>query len=147
MINYLFDIDGTLTPSREKIDDNFKHIFADWVLYQQSLNNKVFFVTGSDRDKTVEQVGVPLWRLVDGSYQCCGNRLYKNGKLTKVIKNPNYRGISIPFWNSLKGVGNPETFGIYGTPNCGKGEPNQAIRVGHASPVCFFENIDVFGGA
>ena len=65
--------------------------------------------------------------------------------MTKVIKNPNYRGISIPFWNSLKGVGNHETFGIYGTPNCGKGEPNQVIRVGHASPVCLFENIQVFG--
>ena len=86
MINYLFDIDGTLTPSREKIDDNFKHIFADWVLYQQSLNNKVFFVTGSDRDKTVEQVGVALWRLVDGSYQCCGKQLYKIGKLSKESK-------------------------------------------------------------
>ena len=79
-------------------------------------------------------------------FGCEYGRLIENGKLTKVIKNPNYRGISIPFWNSLKGVGNHETFGIYGTPNCGKGEPNQVIRVGHASPVCLFENIQVFGG-
>ena len=39
------------------------------------------------------------------------------------------------------------SFGIYGTPNCGKGEPNQVIRVGHASPACLFEKIQVFGGA
>ena len=69
-----------------------------------------------------------------------------NGKLTKTVKNPNYRGISTPFWNSLKGVGDLNTFGIYGTPNCGKGEPNQVIRVGHASPACLFSNVQVFGG-
>ena len=68
----------------------------------------------------------------------------ENGKLTKIVKNPNYRGVSTPFWNSLIGVGNKETFGIYGTPNCGKGEPNQVIRVGHASPACLFEKIQVF---
>ena len=33
-----------------------------------------------------------------------------------------------------------------GTPNCGKGEPNQAVTVGHASPPCVFSQIDVFGG-
>jgi hypothetical protein len=36
---------------------------------------------------------------------------------------------------------------MYGTPYyCGKGEPNQAIWVGHASPVCVFVNLEVFGG-
>jgi len=79
-------------------------------------------------------------------FGCEYGRLIENGKLTKVVKNSNYRGISTPFWNSLKGIGNKDTFGIYGTPNCGKGEPNQVIRVGHASPTCLFENIQVFGG-
>ena len=79
-------------------------------------------------------------------FGCEYGRLIKNGELTKVVKNSNYRGISTPFWNSLKGVGSEDTFGIYGTPNCGKGEPNQVIRVGHASPTCLFENIQVFGG-
>jgi predicted Zn-dependent protease len=79
-------------------------------------------------------------------FGCEYGRLIENGKLTKVVKNPNYRGVSTPFWNSLKGVGNNETFGIYGTPNCGKGEPNQVIRVGHASPACLFDKIQVFGG-
>jgi hypothetical protein len=44
-------------------------------------------------------------------------------------------------------VGNADTFKVLGVANCGKGEPNQVIRVGHASPVCLFSNIDVFGGA
>ena len=79
-------------------------------------------------------------------FGCEYGRLIEDGKLTKVVKNPNYRGISTPFWNSLKGVGGNDTFGIYGTPNCGKGEPNQVIRVGHASPTCLFGDIQVFGG-
>ena len=79
-------------------------------------------------------------------FGCEYGRLIENGKLTKVVKNPNYRGVSTPFWNSLKGVGDDSTFGIYGTPNCGKGEPNQVIRVGHASPVCLFDKVQVFGG-
>ncbi len=73
-------------------------------------------------------------------------RLIENGELTKVVKNPNYRGVTTPFWNSLKMVGDKSTFEVFGTPNCGKGEPNQVIRVGHATPACLFSNIEVFGG-
>ena len=80
-------------------------------------------------------------------FGCEYAQLIENGKITKTVKNPNYRAISTPFWNSLKMVGNQETFGVYGTPYCGKGEPNQGIRVGHASPTCLFENVEIFGGA
>ena len=80
-------------------------------------------------------------------FGCEYGQLVENGKLTRTVKNPNYRAVSTPFWNSLKKVGNSDTFGIYGTPYCGKGEPNQCVRVGHAAPVCVFDNIDVFGGA
>ncbi|MGK5088908.1 TldD/PmbA family protein, partial [Bdellovibrionota bacterium FG-2] len=80
-------------------------------------------------------------------FGCEYAKLIENGKITKTLRDPNYRAISVPFWNSLTHVGNAVTFGVYGTPNCGKGEPNQVIRVGHASPVCHFKNIEVFGGA
>jgi predicted Zn-dependent protease len=80
-------------------------------------------------------------------FGCEYGRLIKNGKLGAVVRNPNYRGVTVPFWRSLKKVGDSATREVYGTPNCGKGEPNQVIRVGHASPVCLFENVEVFGGA
>jgi predicted Zn-dependent protease len=73
-------------------------------------------------------------------------RLIKDGELKGVIKNPNYKGISNPFWRSLKMVGDKSTFNISGSPFCGKGEPNQMVKVGHASPACLFESIEVFGG-
>jgi predicted Zn-dependent protease len=80
-------------------------------------------------------------------FGCEYAQLIEEGRLTRVLKNPNYRGITLPFWHSLKAVGSSETFRMYGTPYCGKGEPNQMIRVGHASPSCLFKNIEVFGGA
>ena len=43
-------------------------------------------------------------------------------------------------------MGDKSTFEILGTSNCGKGEPNQTIFVGHATPTCHFKSIDVFGG-
>ena len=80
-------------------------------------------------------------------FGCEYGKIIKDGKLTKTIKNPNYRGVSTPFWNNLSMVGDESTFEVHGTPNCGKGEPNQVIRVGHASPLCKFNNIEIFGGA
>ena len=79
-------------------------------------------------------------------FGCELGQIIKNGKLGAIVKNPNYRGISATFWRSLSMVGNPSTQEVMGTPFCGKGEPNQVIRVGHASPACKFTNLDVFGG-
>jgi predicted Zn-dependent protease len=79
-------------------------------------------------------------------FGCERGRLIDNGKLGAVVKNPNYRGISANFWRSLARVGDAQTVQVLGTPYCGKGEPSQVIRVGHASPACVFTNVDVFGG-
>ncbi len=80
-------------------------------------------------------------------FGCEWGQLIENGELKGVVKNPNYRGISSRFWRNLHAVGDASTFEVMGTPYCGKGEPNQVIRVGHASPACVFADIDVFGGA
>ncbi len=79
-------------------------------------------------------------------FGCERGRLIENGKLGAVVKNPNYRGISATFWRSLARVGNADTVQVLGSPHCGKGEPSQVIRVGHASPACVFRDVAVFGG-
>lgn len=81
MINYLFDVDGTLTYARQPMASDFRDFFVSWIDKQRSLGNKVFLVTGSDSKKTVDQIGQPLWRYVDGSFQNCGNQYYEKGKL------------------------------------------------------------------
>jgi predicted Zn-dependent protease len=79
-------------------------------------------------------------------FGCEWGELIEGGRRTRVVKNPNYRGISATFWRSLRGVGGPQTFEVHGTQYCGKGEPNQAIHCGHAAPACVFAGVEVFGG-
>jgi predicted Zn-dependent protease len=78
-------------------------------------------------------------------FGCEWGELIEDGRVTGVVKHPNYRGISAEFWRSLRMVGSRDTFELHGTLNCGKGEPNQAIHVGHASPACVFAGVEVFG--
>lgn len=90
------------------------------------------------------------WSIDDQRYKfqfgCEYAKLIENGKLTKTLRNPNYRATTPEFWHRLVRVGNESTWQMYGTPYCGKGEPNQAVRVGHGSPTCVFADVEVFGG-
>ena len=77
-MNYVFDIDGTLTPSRLRIDSEFEQFFLEWM-----KDKNVIFVTGSDKDKTIEQVGEKIWTNAKRAYQSCGNAVYEGGKLIR----------------------------------------------------------------
>lgn len=79
-------------------------------------------------------------------FGCELGRLIEDGELKGLVRNPGYRGISAGFWRNLVGVGDSESVEVRGVCNCGKGEPNQAVYVGHAAPPCLFRAVDVFGG-
>ncbi|WP_263971122.1 TldD/PmbA family protein [Leptolyngbya sp. PCC 6406] len=91
------------------------------------------------------------WSIDDQRYKfqfgCEYARRIRRGQLAETLRNPNYRATTPQFWRSLVQVGDRDTWQAFGTPFCGKGEPNQIIRVGHGAPVCAFANIEVFGGA
>tara|TARA_R110001592_G_scaffold81569_4_gene242138 strand:+ start:645 stop:1334 length:690 start_codon:yes stop_codon:yes gene_type:complete len=78
MRNYVFDVDGTLTPSRQPIDKRFEAFFLKWM-----EGKNVYLVTGSDKEKTIEQVGEKIWNKCTRCYQSCGNAVYEKGKLIK----------------------------------------------------------------
>jgi TldD protein len=62
----------------------------------------------------------------------------KNGKRTRMIKNPSYSGITTEFWNSMDAICSRDEWTLWGTPNCGKGQPQQVMGTGHgASPARF----------
>jgi TldD protein len=67
----------------------------------------------------------------------------KNGKLTEIYRNPNYTGITTEFWGSCDAVGGREEWTLWGTPNCGKGQPEQTARVGHGASPARFRNVQV----
>lgn len=75
MIKFIFDVDGTLTPSRQKMDEEFSKFFFDFC-----TENKVYLVTGSDKDKTVEQVGNVIYGLARRAYNCSGADVYESSK-------------------------------------------------------------------
>lgn len=85
MKKFIFDVDGTLTPSREAIDENF----AKW-FEQFATHNAVYLVTGSNREKTLEQIPSNIYNLCVRVYQCSGNDVWEKDY------NSNTRPIHIP---------------------------------------------------
>ncbi len=67
----------------------------------------------------------------------------KDGRLTELYRNPNYTGITPQFWGSCDAVGGPESWTVWGTPNCGKGQPGQTARVGHGTSPARFRGVQV----
>ena len=69
---YMFDVDGTLTPSRLKMTKEFKEFFEQW-----ALKNTFYLVTGSDLPKLQEQMnGMEIHS--DGIFTCCGNQFWQS---------------------------------------------------------------------
>ncbi|HEX6330851.1 MAG TPA: TldD/PmbA family protein [Actinomycetota bacterium] len=67
----------------------------------------------------------------------------KNGRLVQMYRNPNYTGITTEFWGSCDAVGGREDWTLWGTPNCGKGQPGQTARVGHGAAPARFRGVRV----
>jgi len=73
---YMFDIDGTLTPSRLMMTEKFAKFFDKW-----SSKNKYYLVTGSDIDKTKEQLPIAYIDRAEAIFTCCGNQMWRDDEL------------------------------------------------------------------
>jgi TldD protein len=67
----------------------------------------------------------------------------KDGKRVRMLKNPSYSGITTEFWNSLDAICSREEWVLWGTPNCGKGQPQQVMGTGHGASPARFRGIRV----
>jgi TldD protein len=67
----------------------------------------------------------------------------KNGKRTRLLKNPSYSGITTEFWNSMDAICSRDEWTLWGTPNCGKGQPQQVVGTGHGASPARFRNVKV----
>jgi TldD protein len=67
----------------------------------------------------------------------------KGGKLGRMFKNPSYSGITTEFWNSMDAICSRDQWTLWGTPNCGKGQPMQTMGTGHGAAPARFCNVKV----
>lgn len=81
MKKFIFDIDGTLTPSRKQIDPSFEAFMIKFC-----CKHDVYLVTGSNREKTIDQIGLDVYYRAHRVYNCAGNDVYEKDK--NVYRNP-----------------------------------------------------------
>jgi TldD protein len=67
----------------------------------------------------------------------------KNGKRIRMLKNPSYSGITTEFWNSMDAICSRDEWTLWGTPNCGKGQPQQVMGTGHGAAPARFRRVKV----
>jgi len=109
--------------------------------------NKSFEELISEIDDGIYMETVSSWSIDDNreNFQmgCQIGWEIKNGKLGEMIKNPTYSGNTVEFWNSCDGICSEKYFKVWGTPNCGKGQPGQNARTGQGCSPARFRNVKV----
>ena len=113
----------SLKPGRQSLDEVFG---ADHAIYMET--NKSWSI---DDKRYNFQFGCEIaWEI-------------RNGKRVRMLKNPSYSGISTEFWNSCVAIAGPEHWTLWGTPNCGKGQPEQVMGTGHGASPSRFRKIKI----
>jgi TldD protein len=67
----------------------------------------------------------------------------RGGKKVRMLKNPSYGGITTEFWNSCDAICSAKHWTLWGTPNCGKGQPMQTMGTGHGASPSRFRNVQI----
>jgi TldD protein len=80
---------------------------------------------------------------INFQFGCEAGWRIRDGRLAELYKNPNYTGITPEFWGSCDAVAGREDWTLFGTPNCGKGQPGQTARVGHGAAPARFRNVQI----
>ena len=80
-------------------------------------------------------------------FNCEKGYRIKNGSLGEMIRGPGYSGITPEFWNTCDAVSNQKSWVLWGTPNCGKGQPQQVMGTGHGAAPSRFRSVRTFGAS
>ena len=87
------------------------------------------------------------WSIDDKRYNfqfgCEAGWEIKNGKRTRMLKNPSYSGITTEFWNAMDAICSRDEWTLWGTPHCGKGQPQQVMGTGHGAAPARFAGVKV----
>jgi TldD protein len=101
----------------------------------------------SDTDDGVYMATNRSWSIDDKRYNFqFGTEIgweIKHGRRTRMLKNCSYSGITTEFWNSLDAICSRDEWVLWGTPNCGKGQPQQVMGTGHGAAPSRFRNVKI----
>jgi TldD protein len=101
----------------------------------------------SDTDHGIYMETNRSWSIDDKRYNfqfgCEIGWEIKQGKLGRMLKNPSYSGITTEFWNSMDAICSRDQWQLWGTPNCGKGQPMQTMGTGHGAAPARFRDVMV----
>ena len=102
-------------------------------------------------DRGIYIVGNKSWSIDQQRYnfQFSGQQFWeiKGGKLAGQLNDVAYQGNTIEFWNSMEAVGGKDTFILFGTFQCGKGQPGQVAPASHGCPAGLFRSVNVLNSA
>jgi len=113
-----------LTPGKGTLEDMMADV-EDGVLIATPANWSI-----DDRREKFQLGGEIAWSI-------------KGGKRGQIYKSPVYSGTTLDFWRSCDRIAGPEEYRIWGTPNCGKGQPGQNMRTGQGASPARFRNVKV----
>jgi len=101
----------------------------------------------ADTEHGVYMDGVKCWSIdqqrLNFQFTCEYGYEIKNGKRTRLVKNPTYQGLSPQFWRSCDAICDHEHWKLWGVPNCGKGQPMQVAEMSHGAAPARFRNLAV----
>jgi len=72
---YLFDVDGTLTPPKQKAVPKFRRQFFEWL-----KDKEVYLVSGGSFKRLCEQLSPEVMDSIEGVFSCMGNVYYRRKK-------------------------------------------------------------------
>jgi TldD protein len=67
----------------------------------------------------------------------------RDGRRTRMVRNPSYAGVTPEFWGRLDAVCSEPEWRLWGLLNCGKGEPGQSMHVSHGAAPARFRDVQV----
>jgi TldD protein len=101
----------------------------------------------ADTDEGVYMITNKSWSIDDKrlNFQFGTELAYEieNGRLGRMLKNATYTGMTPQFWGQCDAICNRDHWVVWGTPNCGKGQPGQVAHTGHGAAPARFRNVRV----
>ncbi len=116
---------------------NINLLPGTWTLEDLIANTDDGLLLGTNKSWSIDDKRINFQFATEAAWEI------KNGKLGQLYRSPNYTGITQEFWNSCDAICDADHWQVWGTPNCGKGEPMQIAHVAHGVSPARFRNVQV----